>query len=492
MTDKNIEQFYISWRSNLDNLLAGYIYSEDGKLRPTRFVYLTLQYYLTRLLDGRLEDINKIVLLPGIRGVGKTTLLSQLYFFEKYLNPIKNKGLSDNAPKLVNRIYISADKLFSEGFSLRDFFNFYEESIAGNFSDANKKTLILIDEIQYDKNWGLFLKLLYDKTKRYKNVLIIATGSSALMLNRQNADLIRRSTVEEIFPLKFIEYLLLRSNIFPQKGLSQEIKNALFFSDTVKEAYDELRNLEKKVFTAWSEIGESEITKKRYFEVGAFPFALDIASTPLAMDRIRDMLLVNIAQKDLILLGDFDAETLVKIPDLLYLLASSDETTTGKISNALKINERTLSKALDALLRAEIIFEILPYGRPYSQIKKSAKYLFIVPSIRISLLGGIVSAGLSGKPLEDYMALVFAKELAKDAQFFYDYSSNGADFILRLKDKKEIVLEVGLGKEKTGQVMDTLKKTEGRGKYGIVVGSERLEQSNANVLKVPIEYLLLV
>lgn len=492
MTTKNINQFYISWRSNLDSLLSGYIYGENEKLRPTRFAYLTLQYYLTRLLDGRLEDINKIVLLPGIRGVGKTTLLSQLYFFEKYLNPTQNKSLSDNTSKLVNRIYISADKLFSEGFSLNDFFKFYEESIAGNFSDTGKKTLILIDEIQYDKNWGLFLKLLYDQTKRHKNVLIIATGSSALMLNRQNADLIRRSTVEEIFPLKFAEYLLLRNNIFLQKGLSQEIKNALFFSGNAEEAYAKFKNLEKKVFAAWSEVQKSETTKKRYFEVGAFPFALDISSATLAMDRIRDMLLVNIAQKDLVALGDFDAETLVKIPDLLYLLASSDEITTGKISSALKINERTLSKALDALLRAEIIFEILPYGRPYSQIKKSAKYLFIAPSIRISLLSAIIPAGLAGKTLEDYMALVFAKELSKDAQFFYDYSSGGADFIIRFKDKKEIVLEVGLGKEKISQVADTLKKTGGRGKYGIVIGSDKLELANENILKVPLDYLLLM
>lgn len=492
MTNKNIKQFYISWRSSLDNLLSGYVYNGNEALRPTRFAYLTLQYYLTRLLDGRLEDINKVVLLPGIRGVGKTTLLSQLYFFEKYLNPKQNKSLSDNASKLINRIYISADKLFSEGFSLNDFFKFYEESIAGNFSDASKKTLILIDEIQYDKNWGLFLKLLYDKTKRHKNVLIIATGSSALMLNRQNADLIRRSTVEEIFPLKFVEYLLLRSNIFPQKGLSQEIKSALFFSDTAKEAYTKLQNLEKKVFAAWSEVQESEITKKRYFEVGAFPFALDIASASLAMDRIRDMLLVNIAQKDLISLGDFDAETLVKIPDLLYLLASSDEITTGKISNALKINERTLSKALNALLRAEIIFEVLPYGRPYSQIKKSSKYLFIAPSIRISLLSAIIPAGLMGKPLEDYLALIFAKELSKDAQFFYDYSSGGADFIVRFKDKREIVLEVGFGKEEIRQVVDTLNKTEGRGKYGMIIGSDKLELINKNVLKIPLEYLLLM
>jgi predicted AAA+ superfamily ATPase len=298
--------------------------------------------------------------------------------------------------------------------------------------------------------------------------------------------------VEEIFPLKFVEYLLLRNNIFPQKGLSQEIKNAFFFSETAKEAYLKLQNLEKQVFAAWSKIPESEITKKRYFEVGVFPFALDIASSTLAMDRIKDMLLVNIAQKDLISLGDFDAETLVKIPDLLYLLAASDEITTGKISDALKINERTLSKALDALLRAEIIFEVLPYGRPYSQIKKSSKYLFIGSSIRISLLGAIIPAGLAGKPLEDYVALVFAKELSKDAQFFYDYSSGGADFIVRFKDKKEIVMEVGFGKEETRQVIDSLKKTDGRGKYGMVIGSGKLELVNESILKIPLEYFLLI
>ncbi|NIA18361.1 MAG: hypothetical protein GWO79_00570, partial [Actinobacteria bacterium] len=189
--------------------------------------------------------------------------------------------------------------------------------------------------------------------------------------------------------------------------------------------------------------------------------------------------------------GDFDAETLVKIPNLLYLLASSDEVTTGKLSSTLKMNERTLSKILDALLRAEIIFEISPYGRPYSQVKKSSKYLFISPSIRTSLLGGIIPFGLAGKQLEDYLALLFAKELSKDARFFYDYSSGGADFIVRLKDETEVVLEVGLNKEKVQQVAHTLKKTEGRGKFGLVVGSDKLELINENIVKIPLEYLLL-
>lgn len=492
MNNKDINQFYTSWRSNLDNLLTGYIYDENGTLRPTRFAYVMLQSYLTKLLDGSLEDINKIVLLPGIRGVGKTTLLSQLYFFEKYLTPEYNKKLFNHASALINRVYISADKLFSEGFSLNDFFEFYENSIVGNFSDKTKKTLILIDEIQYDKQWGLFLKLLYDKTKRYKNVLVIATGSSALLLNKQNADLIRRSTVEEIFPLKFVEYLILRGNTYPQKGLSQEIKDSIFLSKSAKEAHSRLRNLERKVLGAWSQVPESEITKKRYFEVGAFPFALDITSSILAMERIREMLLVNIAQKDLIALGDFDAETLVKIPDLLYLLASSDEITTGKLSTTLKINERTLAKALRALLRAEIIFETLPYGRPYSQVKKSSKYLFIAPSIRTSLLSGIVPTGLVGKTLEDYAALIFSKELSRDAKIFYDYSSGGADFIVRFRDGREIVLEVGFGKEKIKQVAGTLEKTEGRGKYGLIIGSDRLELMDDTVVKIPLEYFLLI
>lgn len=76
---EKIESFYRLWTSEIDKLFSGYIYDETGKLNPTRYIF---SYYLTlleKLAGNRLEEIEKINLLSGIRGVGKTTPLAQLY-----------------------------------------------------------------------------------------------------------------------------------------------------------------------------------------------------------------------------------------------------------------------------------------------------------------------------------------------------------------------------------------------------------------------------
>ena len=190
--------------------------------------------------------------------------------------------------------------------------------------------------------------------------------------------------------------------------------------------------------------------------------------------------------------GDFDAETLVKIPDVLFLLANSDEVSSGKLADTLKFHSNTINKILSALVDAEILFEVKPYGQPYKQIKKSSKYLFMGSNIRAGLLSGVLGTDIKGKLLEDYFALIFAKEFFDQAKLHYDYGKGGADFVVRFFDNSEIVVEVGFGKEEIKQVQKTLKTTKGRAKYGLVIGSEKLELINGDIVKVPLDYFLLI
>lgn len=488
--NKKTEQFYIEWKANLENYLSGYIF--DGhKTRKTRYPYLTLQKYVTDLLGGTLAEENKIIILPGIRGVGKTTLLSQLYFFEKFL-PAGYQNVKSNLKTLDHRFYISMDRLISESISLNDFIHYLENTVWGNLLENNKKILFLIDEIQYDEHWDLFLKLLFDKIKGNNNILIVATGSSAIFLNQKNKDLVRRSKVERILPEKFTEYLVLHHNIFPQKGLASALRDTVFGSATAQEVFEKIHSQKSSIIDTLSSIKNLPQRKEDYFLRGAFPFAAEMASIPQALERIKNMVLVNIIQRDLILSGDFDAETLVKIPDTLFLLANSDEISTGNLADTLKLHSNTINKILKSLVDAEILYAIKPYGQPYAQIKKSPKYLFVSSAIRSGLLDGIFSSGNKGKLLEDYMALVFAKELYGKAKVFYDYGKGGADFVVRFSDNSEIVMEVGFGKNETRQVENTMKKTAGRAKYGLVIGSDNLELANNTIVKIPLDYFLLM
>lgn len=93
-----------------------------------------------------------------------------------------------------------------------------------------------LDEIHYDRKWVLFLKTLYDRTKSHKNILVIATGSSALLL-QSTPDLARRVIVEKIYPLNFLEYLILKYKKYPIKGLKQELYEKVFFSLTAQQVF---------------------------------------------------------------------------------------------------------------------------------------------------------------------------------------------------------------------------------------------------------------
>jgi len=103
-----------------------------------------------------------------------------------------------------------------------------------------------------------------------------------------------------------------------------------------------------------------------------------------------------------------------------------------------------------------------------------------------------LSIDIKGKLLEDYLALIFEKEFKGLAEVYYDYGKGGADFILRFLDRTEIVIEVGFGKEAIKQVEKTMSKTQNRAKYGIVIGAEQLDIINENIVKIPLDYFLLM
>ena len=72
----------------------------------------------------------------------------------------------------------------------------------------------------------------------------------------------------------------------------------------------------------------------------------------------------------------------------------------------------------------------------------------------------------------------------------YDKAEGGADFVLTLNDRSNIVIEVGFNKEKTIQVEKTMKKVKSR--YGLVIGSNNLELVNNTIVKIPLKFFMLI
>jgi predicted AAA+ superfamily ATPase len=162
--------------------------------------------YLKKNIDNFLDDIDdeRFLVLPGIRGVGKTTLLYQVYDY--LLN--KRKVPYDQI------LYVSCDDLNDIAkCSIRELTEIYLKNLHDtNIRMLKKKIFLLIDESQYDKNWALSGKIIYDRTI---NIFMIFTGSSALHLE-SNPDAARRSYSYEIRPVSYQQHIKLKYNIPPK------------------------------------------------------------------------------------------------------------------------------------------------------------------------------------------------------------------------------------------------------------------------------------
>lgn len=488
-----IEQFYTRWQAVLPQRIDGYINDENKKLLPTRFMFSKFKKTIERFLKNELSEIEKIVLMPGIRGVGKSTLLAQTFALEKFLNPNKDRAILDNIGKLDEKLYLDVSQLHAEQITLNDFFKFYEEIKGFYFEKPNKKILILLDEIHFDENWALFLKNLFDRTKGHRDVLVIATGSSALQIN-MIADLGRRTDVWNIFPMKFNEYLILKYSKYPLSGLSDELQEILFNSSSADEVFNKLKGKENEINRYF--INEVPLGAERdFFESGSFPSTIKIENKQKAIEKIKSVI-DGIVAKDILKLKKFETHTVAKINDLLYLLAQSDLISYQKLQEALKIpRPETLESLIEVLIMAGLLIKVRTYAHTYGSIRKTPKFLFITPSLRSAILNNNYLSGTEGKKLEDYFTLIFEKDIKANQTFAapklsYDIAEGGADFVLTLKDRSNIVIEVGFNKEETKQVEFTMKKVKSR--YGLVFGSSNLELVNNKIVKIPLKFLMLI
>jgi len=485
MEQEKIQHFYRNWQENLPSLVDGYLYDQNQNPLPPRTVFVELRQVVERFLTNQLEHHEKILILPGIRGVGKTTLLMQLYKAEKFPHD-DDAHLLKALGQLEERLYLDVSRLTLEGISLQDFFQFYETVKNFRFERSQKKCLLLLDEAHYDEHWGLFLKSMFDRTKGHRNLLIVATGSSSLHL-RSNPDLSRRAVTREVYPMKFDEYVLMacQQKLPRTCGNIQEI---MFHSATATEVYQALRTKSPDVERFFSSLPRG--VENDFFTMGNFPFTAGMANAIKAVELVKSVI-NSIIAKDILGLKKFKTQTIAKIGSLLYLVANSDVVAYEKLRAALKIERfETLESLIEVLILSGMVMKVPSFGRTYGSTRKTPKLLFTAPALRAAVLENAFPAGVEGKKLEDYFALLYLKDLKERyaAELRYDAAEGGADFVLVTKNDN-IIVEVGFHKESTAQVARTQAKIASA--YGIVFGGKHLELASDAVVKVPLSYLLL-
>lgn len=141
---------------------------------------------------SKLLPMRDIVLLTGLRRVGKTTIIKQIV--EELLRKVK--------PELI--FYVSLDAYGLEKYSIHEIVTRYRTI---HRLGLDQKIYVFLDEIAFKEDFQKELKDFYDN----ENIKIYASASSASILRDKKAYLTGRTRTIEILPLDFEEFLVFRN-----------------------------------------------------------------------------------------------------------------------------------------------------------------------------------------------------------------------------------------------------------------------------------------
>src|SRR3989339_1404796 len=476
MVAQNIQKYIQNQLNRAPVLLRRYTEDKRGKPYVKRKAYTELQELVKSFLDGNTQV--RMVAIPGLRGVGKTTILAQLY--TELYPQFQERTLFICVDQIINLLNADLYTVLEE----------YQRLLGVSFEKLNSPIVLFIDEVHFDPKWQAVLKAVFDRSKQ---VFVFCTGSSALSL-QSTPDLARRILFKTLYPLDFSEYLQLKRSYSPDAvffsssesefndNIQQQLRTALFESDGVIEVHSSLQNLQQATQKRSLSIEEFDI--EQYLQYGSMPFTLGVQ--PELSYSLMNELIDRVIEKDLATVHSLSQETLQKVKNILLMVAASDAVSfTSMAKNLSDISLNTLIDVFDAFEHAEMLLRIYPYGSATKKMRKPSKFTFMSPAIRYTLLSTVDGARAfdqyKGKYLEDVVGLTLHK-LFKE-QVYYDSAKGGADFIVQSGEKK-MVIEVGFGKKGIKQVEETMKKIDAR--YGLLISEQPMQLfQEKNILSVP-------
>ena len=438
-----------------------------------------IKLLMDEFIDG--NNVNRYIALPGLRGVGKTTILFQAY---DYLLNQKNIN-----PEQI--LYFSCEELNKiEDCDIYDTVKYYLKTFHNSsLQTLNEKIFLLVDESHFDNDWSISGKLINDKSK---NIFMIFTGSSAINLE-YNAEAARRMIRYPITPLNYSQHLKLKYNY--QTDISNDLVDLLFNGNVdaaiIKEnkINRDLLNLKNYNSMDWD----------NYFKFGGFPSVMHDTNHRNASKKLYYSV-ETVVTKDLGTMNNLTANTQTNALRLMKFLAEKypGDISQNALANKIKTSAGSVNTIMDLLEKTHLIFHTEPYAGANARAKKSWQYYFATPSIMhaINLKFGFSSIKLSeyeGILLETLVGsnLVNLKNSERffDFGIFYDtykVKKQRVDFIIK-KDFDEVIpIEVGHGNKGTSQINDAIRRY--KAPHGIVISdtTKTIEKVD-NVIFVPIK-----
>lgn len=400
---KRIEQFNDWWTTEKvrANLLKPY-------KRP-------LFHEILRYMDDR-----QIILVYGLRRVGKTTLFYQLI-----------QHLLDEGVDPGNILYFSFDLTKAE---IEDVLRTYEqEKLRRNF-DTAERIFVFFDEIHKTENWQNELKIFYDL---YPNIKFFICGSASINIQKRATESLAGRVYDFMLkPLSFKEFLKL-------KGVEVE--------------FDEWQIYERRVLPLFHD----------YLLKGGFPEIVEERSE----EKIKNYLRNNVIER--IILVDLPAEFGIKDMELLKTLVELVARNPG-----LRINYDALAR--DLKRSKPTIINYISYLE-YALILKLVRNLrpgFMATSrkMRKAYPNNVAFSHIFAAP-EDIGKVIETAVLQElDAEYYFRDNTTEIDFIL--KDGKIVPVEVKYGKVELKRFLRALDKIELD--YGFVITRDIYKEEEIN------------
>ncbi|MEQ1747356.1 MAG: ATP-binding protein [Saprospiraceae bacterium] len=335
----------------------------------------------------------ELTVLIGARQTGKSTLLKQLA-----------EALTASGETVVSLNLERRDVLLDLNQSPEHIFKYLP-------AGSNRRSVALIDEVQYLDDPTNFLKLLYDE--HADRLKIVATGSSAFYIDRQFKDsLAGRKKIFELQTLDFEEFLLFRGQ------------------DTELLELQRLRSGEVEKSVAEPRLWAALET---YLTYGGYPAVVLENETRHKVERLHD-LKDSFVKRDILESGVTD-ET--KFYRLMMLLAAQigNLVNTNELANTLQITHATTDHFLYVLQKCFHLGLVRPfYQNLRKELVKMPKAYFLDLGLRnvlVNYFAPLEQRPDKGALLENYAFRRLTERYAQDQiKFWRTADGNEVDFVV--------------------------------------------------------------
>lgn len=286
----------------------------------------------TRYLYDQINWDNRLILIKGSKGVGKTTMILQ-HIKRTFDDPTMAYYASvDNSWFATHTIVDLAEYLVSHGV-----------------------THLFLDEVHKYYNWDKQIKEIYDS---FPKLHIVVTGSSMLQINEVEADLSRRCRSYTLQGLSFREYLELEQIVtLPVVSLDDLLQNHATIASRISNQYPILKYFEN------------------YLQCGYYPFYKEEGD---GFAQRLDNVVNTIIQVEMPSVVKISYELVYKTKILLGVLADINPYTlnVSDLASRLSVSRDSVYKLLDLLQKAGLIRRLYQKTTSMKVLQKPEKILF--------------------------------------------------------------------------------------------------------------------